>query len=176
MSRLLYLRAKRGEQSAVSYIVSTLRPRIAKMASYYAQRSGETAEDLEQDAWVALLEALNKIDVDIGSPEQFLLKHARWQMLDCIKRGHVRRCISLDEQIAEAALPSVPAPQPELDVNQFLGILPANQRAVVSELIQGRTWREAGEALGCTSANIAYHVRGIRRRFEAWSGMSLMAD
>ncbi len=176
MSRILYLRAKRGEPSAVSYIVSSLRPRIAKMAYYYAQRSGETAEDLEQDAWVALLEALNKIDVDIGSPEQFLLKHARWQMLDAIKRGHVRRTISLDEQIAEAALPPVPAHEPQLDVNQFLGILPANQRAVVTELIQGRTWREAGEALGCTSANIAYHVRGIRRRYEAWSGMNAIAE
>ncbi|HET6453664.1 MAG TPA: class I SAM-dependent methyltransferase [Armatimonadota bacterium] len=29
-------------------------------------------------------------------------------------------------------------------------------------------WREAGNTLGCTSANIAYHVRQIRRRYEEW--------
>ena len=36
------------------------------------------------------------------------------------------------------------------------------------------TW-EAGSALGCTSANIAYHVRQIRRRYERWAGVSLAA-
>ncbi|HEY3332130.1 MAG TPA: sigma-70 family RNA polymerase sigma factor [Capsulimonadaceae bacterium] len=170
MSRSVYQRAQKGDSTAISYIVTLLRPRIAKMAAYYAQRSAEAPEDLEQEAWLALLEALGKIDVTIGTPEQFLLKHARWQMLDAIKRGRVRQCVSLDEQMAETHLPPVPAHQPEVDVQQFLGILPPTQRAVAGELIRGRTWREAGETLGCTSANIAYHVRLIRRRYEDWSG------
>jgi len=36
-------------------------------------------------------------------------------------------------------------------------------------LLRGLTWRETGHALGCTSANIAYHVRQIRRHYEVWS-------
>jgi DNA-directed RNA polymerase specialized sigma24 family protein len=32
----------------------------------------------------------------------------------------------------------------------------------------GRTWREAGDALGCSSANVAYHMRRIRRRYAEW--------
>ena len=28
--------------------------------------------------------------------------------------------------------------------------------------------REVGSALGCTSANVAYHVRQIRRQWEEW--------
>jgi hypothetical protein len=31
------------------------------------------------------------------------------------------------------------------------------------------TWREAGAALGCTSANVAYHMRHIRRRYDEWN-------
>ena len=42
-------------------------------------------------------------------------------------------------------------------------------------LLAGFTWREAGDALGCTSANIAYHVRQIRRQYEAWSGADVIA-
>ena len=34
----------------------------------------------------------------------------------------------------------------------------------------GWHWREAGRELGCTSANVAYHMRQIRRQYEAWSG------
>jgi hypothetical protein len=33
-------------------------------------------------------------------------------------------------------------------------------------LVSGLTWREAGERLGCPSANIAYHIRTIRGRYE----------
>ena len=54
-------------------------------------------------------------------------------------------------------------------VSEFAGRLKENQRAVLACLMDGLTWREAGRALGCTSANIAYHVRHIRRRYEEWS-------
>ena len=32
----------------------------------------------------------------------------------------------------------------------------------------GLTWREAGSVLGCTSANVAYHMRRIRSQYAAW--------
>ena len=48
--------------------------------------------------------------------------------------------------------------------------LSVTQRAVLACLLAGLTWREAGDLLGCSSANIAYHVRRIRRQYEAWSG------
>ena len=49
------------------------------------------------------------------------------------------------------------------------------QRAILDCLLAGLTWREAGSVLGCTSANIAYHVRQIRRQYEEWAGDGYLA-
>jgi len=38
------------------------------------------------------------------------------------------------------------------------------QSVVLTGLLQGRTFREVAGALGCTSANVAYHIRLIRQR------------
>jgi RNA polymerase sigma-70 factor (ECF subfamily) len=139
------------------------------MAAYYAYRCGEDADDLLQEAWLGLLDALPSLDARIGSPEQYLIRRAKWRLLDAVKRSRVRRCASLVEEGGEAA----PDPEPDeaLDhavVVEFLSQLQANQRAVLECLLDGLTWREAGRVLGCTSANVGYHVRQIRRRYEAW--------
>jgi len=41
---------------------------------------------------------------------------------------------------------------------------------VLNCLLDGMTWREAGDALGCTSANIAYYVRQIKEEYRQWAG------
>jgi RNA polymerase sigma factor (sigma-70 family) len=139
------------------------------MAAHYARQCGEDADDLLQEAWLGLLEALPELDLAIGQPEQYLIARARWKMLDLIKRERVRRCISLDEVVVDAACPSAPDDAiGSACASEFASRLKANQRAVLGCLLCGLTWREAGERLGCASANIAYHVRGIRRRYEEW--------
>jgi RNA polymerase sigma-70 factor (ECF subfamily) len=139
------------------------------MAAYYAYRCGEDADDLLQEAWLGLLDALPALDARIGSPEQYLIKRAKWRMLDAVKRARVRRCASLSEEGGESA--PEPAADDAMDhamVVEFLSRLKSNQRAVLECLMDGLTWREAGRALGCTSANVAYHVRQIRRQYEDW--------
>jgi RNA polymerase sigma factor (sigma-70 family) len=152
-------------------LVPRLRPRIEKMASYYARRCGEDADDLQQEAWLGLLQALPALDPRIGSPEQYLIKHARWRLLDSVKRARIRRCLALDEEGAE----SLPAPEQDealssASVRDFTGRLKEQHRDLLACLLAGLTWREAGGALGYTSANVAYHVRQIRRQYEAWVG------
>jgi len=160
-------RARDGDPLATKRVIESLRPRIRKMAMYYARCCGEDPDDLLQEAWVGLLEALPEVDLCIGSPEQYLIQHARWRMLDAIKRARVRRCAPLDEapmhhvSHAEAVVAGA-------CVSEFAGQLKEIQRAVLDCLLDGLTWREAGDALGCTSANVAYHVRQIRRRYEEW--------
>ncbi len=51
---------------------------------------------------------------------------------------------------------------------EFLSRLNTTQRRVLACLAAGLTWREAGRVLGCTSANVAYHVRRIRQQYEEW--------
>jgi RNA polymerase sigma-70 factor (ECF subfamily) len=141
------------------------------MAAHYARCTGEDPDDLLQEAWVGLLEALPDLDVTIGSPDQYLIQRARWRLLDAVKRARVRRCAPLDEAAADClACPAQETAVASAFVGAFAGQLKETQRAVLDCLLAGLTWREAGSALGCTSANIAYHVRQIRRQYEVWNG------
>jgi RNA polymerase sigma factor (sigma-70 family) len=162
-------RARGGDSHAVDALVHTLRPRIVKMAAYYARCTGEDADDLLQEAWLGLLEALPALDLRIGQPEQHLIQRARWRLLDAVRRARVRRCAPLDE-VEESRLAEAD-PEAGLGaacVSEFAGRLKTTQRAVLGGLMAGLTWREVGTALGCTSANVAYHVRQIRRAWEEW--------
>ena len=171
-----YERARDGDRIATEAVVETLRPRLARMAAYYARCSGEDADDLLQEAWVGLLEALPVLDMGIGSPDQYLIQRARWRLLDAVKRARVRRCAPLEEEAAErVAASSQEEAESSACVGEFTGSLKGRQRDVLNYLLAGFTWREAGDALGCTSANIAYHVRQIRRQYEAWSGADVVA-
>src|SRR5436309_9807678 len=91
-----YERARSGDPAAIDRVVESLRPRLTRMAAHYARRCGEDPDDLLQEAWVGLLEALPSLDVRIGSPEQYLLQRARWRLLDWVKRSRLRRCARLD--------------------------------------------------------------------------------
>jgi RNA polymerase sigma-70 factor (ECF subfamily) len=140
------------------------------MAAYYARCTGEDADDLLQEAWCGLLDALPQLDLSIGTPDQYLVQRARWRMLDAVKRARVRRCAPL-----EFADETLPAGEPWADhvvadttVTAFASRLKKTQRDVLKCLMGGLTWRETGDRLGCTSANVAYHVRQIRREYENW--------
>jgi RNA polymerase sigma factor (sigma-70 family) len=166
-------RARSGDHAATAALVENLRPRLEKMAAYYARRCGEDAEDLLQEAWLGLLEAIPSLDLHIGSPEQYLIKRAKWRLLDAVKRARRRRCASLDGESLEYEItPSAELGMANARVEEFLTRLKTTQRAVLECLMAGLTWREAGNVLGCTSANVAYHVRQIRRQYEAWCAES----
>ena len=163
--------ARAGDRRATATLASQLRPRLERMSAYYARRCGEDADDLLQEAWLGLLEALPTVDPRIGSPEQYLVRHARWRMLDSVRRSKRRRCDALAEEAVERLIaPSEGGPLEWLAVEEFVACLTEGQRALIACLMSGLTWREAGRALGYTSANVAYHVRRIRQRYEAWCG------
>lgn len=158
-----------GNHAASEELVAALRPRLARMAAWYARQCREDADDLLQEAWTGLLEALPNLDPSIGDPRQYLLRYARWRMLDAIKRARVRWCTLLADEELEPLL--MPAHDEALDracLMAFMQQLSPTQRHVLHCLLRGCTWREAGDALGCTSANIAWHVRQIRQKFLRW--------
>ncbi|MBM3496995.1 MAG: sigma-70 family RNA polymerase sigma factor [Armatimonadetes bacterium] len=165
-----YALAASGDRDATSELVATMRPRLARMAAHYARCTGEDADDLLQEAWSGLLEALPQMDTAIGSPHQYLLARARWRLLDLVRRQRRRRCLPLE------CADDIPAPQTGLDaalsdasVREFMSALQQTQRTVLAHLLGGLTWREAGERMGCSSANVAYHVRRIRAEYARWS-------
>ena len=83
MQRVLE-RAHGGERRAQAELVEDLHPRIEKMALYFGHRCGVDADDLRQEAWIAILEMLPRLDLSVGTPEQHLLKRAKWRILDSI--------------------------------------------------------------------------------------------
>ena len=153
-------RARLGDSRAMRALSKTLHPRLARMAAYYSRHCREEADDLEQEAWLGVLEALPRLDVCIGDPEQSLLKYARWRLLDAIRRSLSHE--SPTELSADVA--GTCAYQEALDtvnIADFLSQLSQVQRHIAICLLAGFTWRETGDKLGCTSANVAYHVRRI---------------
>lgn len=164
-----YEKAKQGDSHDIHRMIEKLHPRISSMASYYARRSGEDADDLAQEAWMGLWEALPDLDIHIGSPDQYLIQRARWRLLDAMKRASTRRYASLEEQTEDQEGRIYPASAfEEACLTEFTGRLKELHRKIVECLLAGFTWREAGVILGCTSANIAYHMRQIRRQYQEW--------
>ena len=163
--------ANAGDSVATAAVTNKLRPRLTKMAAFYGRSLNEDADDLLQEAYLGLLDALAKVDVTIGDPEQFLLKHARWRMLDAAKRWRRRTHDQLDDARADLEPASDwEAEVSDIWVDDFVRQLKPTQQAILGYLLIGKTWREAGDDLGFTSANVAYHVKQMQKVYQQWNG------
>jgi RNA polymerase sigma factor (sigma-70 family) len=162
----VFRRARVGDTRAIERIVAALRPRVSRMAAYYG-RLGYSAADLEQEAWAEMVTALRTIDLEIGVPEQYLLQRARWRVADAVRRWRRRPTDSLGEVDGQYASLCHADDHSQTFVDDLIARLEPTQRAVMNLLLSGSTWREAGDALGFTSANVAYHVRRVRTTYLA---------
>lgn len=143
-----------------SELLDAIQTRVEKMAAYFGRRCGVDEDDLRQEAWVAVLEMLPRLDYSVGIPEQHLLKRARWRILDTIRRQRRRQHVALDDVPPNMA--SYLDTRNGIDLNALFARLTVAQQRILRALMEGYTWREVGTIVGCTSANVAYHVRRIR--------------
>ena len=93
-----YERARRGDQIATEVVVDSLRPRLARMAAYYARCSGEDPDDLLQEAWLGLLEALPVLDLNIGSRIALASEHQK--VPPCLPQSTKARCTVISRTCA----------------------------------------------------------------------------
>jgi len=156
----LFERAQGGETLAKAHVMDALQSRIEKMAAYFGRQCGADADDLRQEAWLAVLEMLPHLDLTVGSPEQHLLKRARWRILDTIRWQRRRQHLALSDM--QPHMEAYLDPHTTVDMDKLLARLTVVQRRILRGLMEGYTWREVGAIVGCTSANVAYHVRRIR--------------
>ena len=169
--RALIDRAKRGDQAARDELALALWPRLLSMAKYYARAWQEDPDDLVGEGWCALFAALEDVDLDIGQPECFLIERARWRMLDYLKWHRRRRdtdpegepvCPSNGDLAGTVAGASM--------VTELAETLSETQRRILEGVLIGQTCREVATRLGCTGANVAYHVRKIREKWTELAG------
>lgn len=149
-------------------MLDTIKSRIEKMAAYFGRQCGVDADDLRQEAWVAVLETLPNLDPTVGSPEQHLLKRARWRILDSIRWQRRRQHLALTDLELNSA--SYLDPRSDVDLAELQSRLTPIQKRILRGLLEGYTWREVGDIVGCTSANVAYHVRRIRQVYQELDG------
>jgi RNA polymerase sigma-70 factor (ECF subfamily) len=164
---MLVRRAKTGDGYARQLLAERMRLRLERMASYYASRSGEDVEDLLQEAWLTFFQALQEVDFRIGSPAHYLLKRAKWRILDVIKSNRRRRHDSLTEMEETFRAPQNAARDglTEAACARIQTHLTDVQRVILLDLMEGYTWREVGARRGFSSANVAYHIKRIRETY-----------
>ncbi len=151
-------RAGKGDLKAQEELIEHLRPRIEKIVRKYAWVNGMDHDDLRQEAYMAVIEGLDRVDVTIGSSSEYLLKFARWRLLDCLKKVLRRKEEALLKEVQTEDAHAMLTPVIEL----LDGKLSEVQRKILLFLVQGYTWREIGKRLGFTAANVSHHLKKIR--------------
>lgn len=161
-------RARAGDGKAREEISELLRERVVRTAGHYASLTGMDREDLQQEMWIGMLIGLQQVDVNIGDPLYYLFLRGKWRLLEAIRRSDRERAESLD---TGAVVPDRSRFEDEVTsrwmARRLEGRLRGPQRQIFDGLLQGYLQEELAQALGCTAANVSYHVRKIREGYRA---------
>jgi RNA polymerase sigma factor (sigma-70 family) len=163
--RQLIAKAQMGCSGARQQLATLLQPRLTSMARFYARKTGLDCDDLLGEAWCAVFEALPETRLEIGQPEEYLMRRARWAVLDYLKWS-LRRQMDPLEEWDEGTSADTPAPDTvtRVTVEKLARALTPIQQNIVKLLLDGETCTSAAESLGCTTANVSYHLGQVRRQ------------
>ena len=161
----LIKKAQMGCSGARTQLATLLQPRLTGMARFYARKTGLDYDDLLQEAWCAVYEALPETKLEIGQPEEYLMRRARWAVLDYLKWSMRRQMAPLGEW-DEGSAPDSPASDTvtRVTVEKLARALTPIQQNIVKLLLDGETCTSAADRLGCTTANVSYHLGQVRRQ------------
>ena len=161
-------RARQGDRGAREQISSLLKDRVVRTAGHYASLTGMDREYLQQEMWLGMLMGLQQVDVTIGDPLCYLFLRGKWRLLEAIRRSERERAESLE---SGAFVPDRAVFEDEVHSRwvalQLHGRLRGPQRAILAGLLEGYLQEELAQSLGCTAANVSYHVRKIREGYQA---------
>jgi DNA-directed RNA polymerase specialized sigma24 family protein len=158
--------ARQGSETARQEIHDLLRDRVTRTAGHYASLTGMDRDDLQQEMWLGMLLGLQQVDVNIGDPLYYLFLRGKWRLLEAIRRSERERADSLD---AEVSVPDRVIFEDEVCSRwmtlRLASRLRGPQRTILHGLLQGHLQEELAQTLGCTAANVSYHVRKIREGY-----------
>jgi DNA-directed RNA polymerase specialized sigma24 family protein len=125
-------------------------------------------DDLQQEMWVGMLMGLQQVDTNIGDPLYYLFLRGKWRLLEAIRRSERERADSLE---SGSSVPDRVIFEDEVCSRWMAGKLAARlrgpQQKILHGLLQGQLQEELAQSLGCTAANVSYHVRKIREGYRA---------
>lgn len=148
-------------------MAEALSPRLSSMARYYARRGNLEYDDLLQEAWCAVFTALPETRLHIGAPQEYLMRRARWAILDYLKWSLRRQMAPLEDyQTEDEGAETSTETVLRLAVDRLAEDLTPMQKNVLGLLIEGESCTTAAGKLGCTTANVSYHLGQVRRQMQ----------
>jgi len=138
-------------------------------------RNAEAAEDTFQDALTTIWRKRKRIQ-DHPKPEALILKICMNAAYDNLRKSkHHLKNLSL-ETTPQVSIPStedasekLAGKKPEAEVISAIGQLPRSQAlSVVMRVIQGHSYREISETLGCSETTARIHVSRARTKLSQW--------
>lgn len=158
------LRGGRRE-GAFELLLERFQGKVFRLAlSYLGSRSD--AEDLAQDAFVRVWQALPRYD-GRASFSTWIYVIARNACLSELRRRRLRPTSPLDDAVEPQAegLPAGPAADVRLDCVALLRTLPERQRRVVSLFyLEGRSYEQVAAMLEMPLNTVRSHLHRARRR------------
>lgn len=128
-------------------------PQARAMAARYRGR-GLSPEDLQGEAYAALVEAAGKFDVDLHLEQGFWPYARKWihgRIVAALKRARIVPLDRSDTAVEEFGLASLPADQPALllVVEEMLSqCTELGRKALVGFAVEGLTWLQLSRRLG----------------------------
>lgn len=159
-------RARAGDAASTRELCRLLRERVQTTSRHYARLTGMDADDLQQEMWVGVWLGLEQVDLSIGDPLCYLYLRGKWRLLEAVRRSERSRAVSLTHAAGVLAPDHVEGSVTAKSLERaLLARLPRPQQAVLRGLLSGRRQMDLAVELGCTPANISYHVRKIRENY-----------
>lgn len=153
--------ARSGDPCARETLMRALARRVDSCSRYYARRCGSDADDLRQEMWLGIYAALERVDLTVGDPLQFLIAQGRFALLNYLRKQR-RECVPLEAVEELRADDSVEDDIVDLQLAESLvGSLDEKGRKILGCLLQGHSKSDTARMLHCTPANITYHLRRI---------------
>lgn len=160
--------ARRGDAAARQEILHLLQPRIRTTAARYARVTGMDRDDLQQEMWVGVVLGMEQVDRGVGDPLCYLYLRGKWRLLEAVRRSNRERTEPMEPD-TEVVGPGSFEEEVLLlwQFRELAAKLPEPQRTILEGLQRGMQQDELARQMGCTPANVSYHLKKIRERFRA---------
>lgn len=160
--------AATGDRSAFIALFEFYAPRIKRQAMRYGL-GAEAAEDVAQDAMLALWRRAGQFDPERGSASAWVFAIATNARIDRLRRDkHIMAATPIDERAPALTSDPVEGGTDALKLDQMVQTLPEDQRRIVqlsffADLPHGEIARRLGIPLGTVKSRIRLAIGKLRQ-------------